>query len=151
MAGAGAFERDLDSLIVGGSCDAVVQETSLLSTGPTASEGYLSLVDAGHMAFSDLCSIDLGGLGAELAAREDANDLFLQQMLTLAVDGCDGYEPPPDLEGCGGAYLSPTVAAPILRELTAAFFDLHLKGEGPGVDADAHAELEVRAAEPPPG
>jgi pimeloyl-ACP methyl ester carboxylesterase len=144
MAGAAEFTRDLPSLVFGGSCDGVVTEESLLPTGPSASEGYLALVDGGHMAFSDLCQVDLGGLGDDLASREDANDLFLSQMLTLAVDGCPGYTPPPDLAGCGGTYLDVETSAPVLRYVTAAFFDEHLKASGAGVDASTYPSLEVR-------
>lgn len=144
MAGAGAFTRDLPSRIVGGSCDGVVPETSLRAEGPTASEGYLAVVDAGHMAFSDLCRVDLGAVGEALLARDDVSPLFARQMITLAVDGCPGYAPPEDLAGCGGAYPPAEDVDPAIRAVVTAFFDQHLYGRGDGVDAVSSATLEVR-------
>lgn len=133
MAGAAPFTRDLPSAVVGGSCDGVVPESSLVEAGATASEGYLSLVGAGHLAFSDLCRGGFRGLADAIAERDDANGLVLSGLATLATDGCPDGTPSEDLPTCD-AFLDLEVSSPILRHAVTAFFDLHLKEGGEGLD-----------------
>jgi dienelactone hydrolase len=143
MAGAGSFTTAIPTAVIGGSCDAIVPEAGeggLASAGATASEGYRSLLGAGHMAFADLCEADLGQLGEDLKTLPDANAFFIDQMLGLATDGCDGYAPPAEL-ACGDAYLDLAVSYPLLRDVVWRFFHKHLEGQGGGIDDAAYAEL----------
>lgn len=147
MGGSGTFDRDLPSAVIGGSCDGVVEEAGedgLAATGATASDGYFSLVGGGHMAFSDICKADLGAVGEQLSERDDANPLLIDQLLSLGVDGCEGYTPPDDLEGCGGSYLPFDVSEPILRHAVAVFFDEHLRAGTEGLADAGFAELVAR-------
>lgn len=142
MAGAGTFSRALPSAVIGGSCDAIVPESALLDAGATASEGYFSLRDAGHLAFSDLCDADLGAVAETLADRDDVNSLVLAQLGTLAVDGCPGASPQVTSDTCGEAWLDPAVAARSLRGAMTVFFDLHLSQRGPGLEGLSFPSLE---------
>lgn len=143
MAGAGLFERELPSAVIGGSCDGVVPEQGaggLAEAGLTASEGYWSLRGGGHMAFADICDAGLDSIAADLGAREDANGFFLDSMLQLATDGCAGYAPAPEL-ACGEAFLDLAVSAPLLRGAVTLFFDEHLQGAGGGLASLGAPEL----------
>lgn len=140
MAGAGTFERDLPSAVIGGSCDGIVGEADLVGSGDGASQGYFSLTAAGHLAFSDLCRADLGGLADQIAARPDANGLFLTGLRTLATDGCPGATPSASLETCD-TFLDLDTSGPILRHAVTVFFDEHMLGSGPGLEAATFPEL----------
>lgn len=144
MAGGDDFTRDLPTAIIGGSCDGVVTETSLLASGPTTTDGYWSLAGAGHLAFSDLCKVDMGEVGAQLSERDDANALFISQLATLGTDGCPGYPPKDTVETCeASAFLDLETSETIMKYAVTAFFDQKLKAAGPGLAADTYAELTV--------
>lgn len=131
MAGAGTLTRDLPSVVFGGSCDGVVPESSLLDAGPSFRDGYWSLEDAGHLAFSDLCQVDLGAIADQLATRDDANGLFLAQLRALGTDGCPNATP--TVDSCT-TFMAPEVYEPLTRAFVTRFFDGVFRG-GPGVDA----------------
>jgi predicted dienelactone hydrolase len=144
LAGSGTFEADIPSAVLGGSCDGVVPEAGeggLLESGLSATGGYGSIAGAGHLAFSDLCELDLGALGAQIAAREDANGLFLDGLIQLGTDGCPQGQPSPSLPECSAGFLDLDVSTPLLRWSVAAFFDEHLRGAGPGLAAASFPEL----------
>jgi pimeloyl-ACP methyl ester carboxylesterase len=144
MAGAGPFEADIPSAVLGGSCDGVVPEAGeggLAESGLTASAGYGSIAGAGHLAFSDLCELDLGALGAQIGERDDANGLFLDGLIQLGTDGCPGGQPADTLPACADGFLDLDVSTPLLRWTVAAFFDEHLRDAGPGLAAASFPEL----------
>lgn len=140
LGGADAFSRDVPSAVIGGSCDAIIREPALIDDGATTSEGYYSLRDAGHLAFSDLCRIDLGELGAVIEARDDASAL-VAGLISLGTDGCPGYEPTVNLETCGDTFLDLDRSDLILKHAVTAFFDAHLRGEGGGLSTLTYPEL----------
>ena len=135
MAGAGALSVSTPSTVIGGSCDAIVPEAGeggLQANGATATEGYWSLAGGGHMAFADLCKLDLGTVGEQIKALDGSIGFFIDQMLGLATDGCADFVPSPDL-ACGETYLDLAVSDPILLASVTLFFDQHLKASGDGM------------------
>lgn len=145
LAGGNELTRDIPSAMIGGACDAVVQESQLVDAGPTFRDGYWSLLDAGHLAFSDLCRVDMGAVAAELSERDDANALFISQLASLGTDGCPGYTPSEDVETCEATtFLDQDDADRILSGAATRFFDAALKGTGDGVSASASATLVKR-------
>lgn len=141
MAGAGEFTTDVPTAVIGGSCDATVDEAGLKPSGATASEGYWSVTGAGHLAFSDLCRADLGPLAEQIGARDDANAFTLNFLGSLATDGCPGATPPANETCDAEAYLDLEVSYPILRAAVTVFFDEHLKGTGGGLSSLDFPEL----------
>ncbi|MCB9665539.1 MAG: hypothetical protein H6732_15620 [Alphaproteobacteria bacterium] len=144
LAGAGTFTRSLPSGVIGGSCDGIVAEADLQAVGPSTSDGYWSIPGAGHLAFSDLCAVDLGALADELEARDDANGLYLFGLRALAVDGCPDVTPRVEDPACEGAFLPLARTDAVLEVAVPAFFDAHLKGAGDGLGADLSADLVRR-------
>lgn len=140
LAGSGAFTRDLPSAVIGGSCDAIVREEGLSEAGATASQGYYSIVDAGHLAFSDLCIADLGTLADQIGERDDANPFFILGMRSLATDGCPTATP--TVDGCD-TFLDLDTSGEILRHSITVFFDETLKRTGPGLDEAAFDVLKA--------
>lgn len=134
-------------LLMGGSCDAFATDASM-QAARDATDGHSTLVelqDAGHLAFSDLCQLDLLGLAATvLAPREDVNQALLAQLVGLASDGCPGAVPEPALEACGETYLPLDTSAPIVRWGSTVFLDQALKGAGEGIGTSPYAEASVR-------
>lgn len=135
MAGAGELTVSTPSTVIGGNCDGIVPEAGeggLAASGATSTEGYWSLAGGGHMAFADLCKLDLGTVGAQIKELDGSIGFFIDQMLGLATDGCAGFFPSPDL-ACGESYLDLAVSDPILRASVTLFFDQHLKASGEGM------------------
>lgn len=149
MAGAGPVERDVPVVVLDGTCDGVVPVSSTTAAAEASTDATLvHLVGAGHLAFADLCAVDLGALAEDvLAPREDVNATLLEQLLALGTDGCPGYAPPVDRPECAEAWLPLETSAPIVRHLVTVAFDQHLRGEGPGVSGAAFAEIEVVGAD----
>lgn len=141
LAGSGAFTRELPSAVIGGSCDGIVKEPGLAETGATSSQGYWSLAGAGHLAFSDLCAVDLGDLADRIEVLDDANALFLFGLRALAVDGCPGASPLVQDATCTDGFLPLESSDEALRYAIPAFFDQTLLGEGEGIEAGVVAEL----------
>ncbi len=136
MASAVTISRtDASVLTLGGSCDPYADNAA---TSEALDQGQLlQLVDAGHMAFSDLCRMDVVGLAdTYLAGRDDLNELWVDQLVELASNGCPGATPPEDLDGCGGAFMDLDRSDAILTTAATLFFDQALRGEGAGVTAD---------------
>ena len=82
-----------------------------------------------------------------LADRDDLNTTIYDMLLSLATDGCDGYVPSVSSDDCQDAYLDMPTAHASIRGAATAFFDLHLKDEGEGIDVAADPVLSSPAAE----
>ena len=128
MAGGDAVTRaDVAVQRWAGSCDGIVPETSSADAQAASVVGdYLVLSDAGHLAFSDLCALDLGGLIDELTLRDDVSDIFLDQARQLAIDGCPGAAPVP---GLCDAFLPLDDSEPLLEDGLSGFFGAALRGD----------------------
>ena len=144
MAAGAAPDRDVPVLLLGGTCDSFATEASMLAAREQLSDGRLLLIHgAGHLAFSDLCELDLKTLADTLlVGRDDVNEALLGQLVNLASDGCPGVTPlVPD---CGDAYLPLTDSDPIIRHYSTVFFDTILKAEGPGTQAEVYPAGDLR-------
>ncbi len=142
MAIPAGVERDVPFASFGGSCDAFADPSD---TSDAMDAGlYLQLAGAGHMAFTDLCQMQVTELAEQhFAGRDDLNETWYAQLLELATSGC-AEALPPALEGCEGGYLDLDVSAEIIRYASTSFFDeALLAGTGP-IDG-AYAQLAVEA------
>ena len=132
MAMSAGPSRDVPALLMDGSCDGFVPTESV----DAAAEGLLDgqrvrVLGAGHLAFSDICQLDLAGLAEEvLADRDDLNVFYYDSLLSLGTDGCPGAEPIVDRPECTDSFLDLETSAEIIRYYGAAFFDAELKGTG---------------------
>lgn len=146
MAGYGAPSRDVPTLLMGGTCDTFARDGDATAAVDDLQDGALvRILDAGHLAFSDLCALDLAGLADRwLADREDLNPTFYDLLLQLASDGCPGATPDP--EACDAtAYLDLGVSAPIVRHYATVFFDAELRGSGEGPTDAVFPDAELLA------
>ncbi len=129
MAGNGTVARNVPVLVAGGTCDVTMPfEETEASAEALQQAALLSLTGAGHLAFTDLCDLELGALADEvLAPRDDINSLWLEQLRGLAVDGCP-YEPPPiESADCEGAFWPLDESQLALRHYATLFFDVNLR------------------------
>jgi dienelactone hydrolase len=149
MAGYGAPSRDVPTLLMGGTCDSFALDAESQAARDELADGALvRILDAGHLAFSDLCALDLAGSADEwLAGRDDLNPTFYDLLLQLATDGCpDAAKPQSDI--CDASdFLPLETSAPIIRHYATVFFDQELKGEGGGVTGDVFPEAELSRAD----
>ena len=147
MGGAAETARDVPALLLAGSCDAMFTMDDMEEIFEGLADGQIvEILGAGHLAFTDLCTLDLAAFATEvLAPRDDINMLFLDSLVELAIDGCPGYlhDPPPS-DDCADGYLPVETSSPIVRHYVTAFFDQQLRGTGPGVQAGVFADAEVR-------
>lgn len=140
MAGGGAVDRDVPSLMLAADCDGIVGYDGLRSAA-ISSPGMdlLTIEGAGHLAFSDLCVLDLEALYDDyLADRDDINATFADLFLGLGIDGCPGHTPP--IAECGASWLPLEVSTPIARHYATVFFDAELYGGGAGVSGGVFPE-----------
>ncbi len=140
MAAPGLPERG-PGLVMGASCDGFVAIDDVRAAGES---GEVVVIEgAGHLAFSDMCELDLVGLAETLLApRDDVNQALLAQFLALASDGCAGSVPSEEV--CAATeYLPLETSDPIVRHYATVFFDYTLNGAGDGVRAGAYDEAEV--------
>ena len=147
LAGAGETTRDVPGLFVGASCDAMFTMEELEAAYELLPGGQMvEILGAGHLAFTHLCQLQLGALADDvLAPREDVNQLFLDQLYALAVDGCPEYPPSePMTDDCADGYLPLETSYPIIRHYTTVFLDQQLRGNGAGVEAGVFPEAVVR-------
>jgi dienelactone hydrolase len=147
MGGAGDTARDVPVLLLGGGCDALFTMEQLEDVqGATADATLVDIEAAGHLAFTDMCAIDLAGFAEEyLAPRDDMNEMLVAQLMQLTVDGCPGLVPdPPPAEECADDYLALETSTPIVRHYATVFIDQQLRGTGPGVVAGVFPEADVR-------
>jgi dienelactone hydrolase len=129
MAG-GDATGGLPTLRLAGTCDAIVpaDASAAAHAASPAADGYLEVLGAGHLAFSDLCTLELGRIADEVfAPRDDVSDVFLAQLRALGTDGCPGSVAPEGLRDCE-ALLPLERSDELLRGLTAAFLDRELRG-----------------------
>ena len=79
-------------MVMAGTCDAMVTADILESayeTMPTA--GFARFRGAGHLAFSDLCDLDMGTFAEEhLLPRDDINAFFLDSLVDSPQTGVQG-------------------------------------------------------------
>ena len=145
MAAPPAVQRDVPVLLMDGTCDTIIPEEDVLPSFGGLQDGVrVALVGAGHLAFSDLCALDMGTIADEhLAPRDDVNGAILGSLVQLATDGCPGGAPP-DRPECADGFLPLEVSAPVVRAAATAFFDAALAGSGPGVLDDYGAGVEVQ-------
>ena len=145
MAAPASTERAVPTLLLDGTCDGVIPTESVDEAFATLAEGErVRILGAGHLAFSDLCTLELGRLANELlAGRDDVNESLLPQLVALGTDGCPGVTPTVEREECADAWLPLETSEPVIRHMSTVFFDAHLKGEGPGVQAGVFSVTEV--------
>lgn len=143
MAGGSAVTRDVPTLFLAGSCDSypALEAVEASASGTTQAQ-LLAITGAGHLAFSDLCELDLAGFGEEyLEGREDVNTATYESLVALATDGCPGRVPQ-ESTGCE-AFLDLSVSDPIIRHSATVFLDQVLMGRGEGIQAGVFPEAEL--------
>lgn len=140
---AGGASTTSPSLFMDGSCDAYATEESIFAAAAASTDAdAISIQGAGHLAFSDLCQLELGTLANEvLIGRDDVNTLLLEQLLDLATSGCPDGNPPADRAECANGFLDLSVSAPIVRYYSTVFFDQQLYGKGSGVTGGVYPEV----------
>jgi predicted dienelactone hydrolase len=143
MAGGDAGTSDTPTLRLAGTCDGIVPASGSAdahaASGPA--DTYVEVVGAGHLAFSDLCALDLGQLAEDvLFGRDDLNTVLVDQLAALGTDGCAGYAP--TVPDCGPP-LSPEDADEPLRAATSAFLEGVLAGAPPADPTVGSPSLRV--------
>lgn len=129
MAGGGPPDTDVPLLRIDGSCDGFVPAAAPESIDGRADATFVTVHGAGHLAFSDLCELDIAGFAAEfLDPRDDLNGALYPQLKGLGTDGCAAAMPQVESEDCGGEFLPLDVSHEIIRHHTTVFFDDVLKG-----------------------
>jgi predicted dienelactone hydrolase len=144
MAGGDATTGDTPTLRLAGTCDGIVPASGSAAAhaASTPADVYVEVVGAGHLAFSDLCALDLGGVAEDvLLGRDDLNDVLVDQLVLLGTDGCAGAAP--TVPDCGDP-LPAEDAARALRASTAAFLEAALSGATPADPTAGYAELVAR-------
>jgi predicted dienelactone hydrolase len=133
MAAPGVVERDVPTALFNGTCDGIIPYADVAAGLPALANGVqVDLLGAGHLAFSDLCALELGRLAEEkLAGRDDLNPALYGGLVQLATDGCDGYAPTVGRDECPGSFLANATSAPLVRGVVTDFFDQHLRGAEP--------------------
>jgi len=128
LAGGGAVTRDVPVMRVDGSCDGFIPSSGESGLDLMMDGSVVEILGAGHLAFTDLCALDLGTLADEIVApRDDANATFLTQLRGLAVDGCPDEPPLVSADGCEQAFLDLDVSDEIVRFYATQFLDQQLK------------------------
>lgn len=136
-------------MLMNGDCDAFAGEDSVGAAYSSLAQGaWVSLPTAGHLAFSDLCGLELAALAdALLADREDLNNTLYGLLRQLATDGCPEGEPPATCPT--DTYGDLGEAQEVVRHFSTRWFDLTLRGQGEALDAGlpagaAFAGVEVQ-------
>ncbi len=142
-----AHADDRPTMFLAGSCDFAAESDEVAETAATMTDAVtVELLGAGHMAFTDLCTLGLQDFADEvLWARPDVNATTLQGLLDLANSGCPAPAPPPtiDGEGCETEWMPLSESEPIIRHYLTTFFDFHLKGEGEALAEDVFSGARV--------
>ena len=129
MAGGGPPDVDVPLLRIDGSCDGFVPAASPESINGRAGATFVTVHGAGHLAFSDLCDLEIADFAAEfLDSRDDLNAVLYPQLKGLGTDGCEGASPQVFSEDCDEAFLSLDRSDEIVRHYTTVFFDAVLRG-----------------------
>jgi dienelactone hydrolase len=134
MAGTGAISREVPVMVMAGTCDSIVEAEALESAWsnmPLA--GLARFRGAGHLAFSNICDLDMGTFAeTHLLPREDVNSFFLESLVDLGTDGCPGEErEEPFSEDCAAGYQDLAVSQRGIRHLVTRFFDEALTDGNP--------------------
>ena len=142
MAGGDAVDRDVPVAVLGGTCDGFADPDGLAEAAAGTDGAQLGLITgAGHLAFADLCDLDLGGLAETwLLGRDDLNEAYIDGLLALGTDGCPGATP--TAADCT-SFLDLETSAPIVRHVSTAFFDTALRGQDTALGSDAYPALVV--------
>lgn len=145
MAGGDAV-MDLPTAFLAGSCDPFPGMPAVQASVAASSDASLvTLVGSGHLAFTDLCTLDLAGLAAEyLEGRDDLNQALYEGLLQLATSGCPGAAPDPDLGEECTTYLPLQDSAPIVRHYATVHLDAVLSGQGAGVQGGVYDAAQVQ-------
>jgi predicted dienelactone hydrolase len=129
MAGGSVPDREVPTLRMDGSCDGFVPAAEPSTVDGRLDATFVTVVGAGHLAFSDLCELDINGFADEfLEGRDDLNALLYPQLRGLGTDGCGGAEPQVEDEGCDPDFLALADSDAIVRHSATVFFDRVLKG-----------------------
>ncbi len=129
MAGGGPPDVEVPLLRIDGSCDGFVPAAVPESIDGQADAAFVTIQGAGHLAFSDLCSLDIAGFAEEfLDSRDDLNAVLYPQLKGLGTDGCESALPQVSSDDCPDAFLSLAESDEIVRYHTTIFFDRVLKG-----------------------
>ena len=147
MGGAAETARDVPTMLMGATCDGMFEmETMEEIHGSLADGALLEIRAAGHLAFTDLCALELGAFAETyLEPRDDINPLFLDSLVLLAIDGCPDIVPEtPPTDECTDGYLPLETSRPIVRHYATAFFDQHLRGSTQPLVPDAFPDATLR-------
>ena len=129
MAGGSVPAREVETLRMDGSCDGFVPAASPTIVEGRPLAGFVMLEGAGHLAFSDLCSLDIGGFAERfLEGREDLNSALFPQLRSLGTDGCAGVQPIVVDESCADGFMPLETSDLIMKYHSTVFFDRVLKG-----------------------
>jgi hypothetical protein len=143
MAAPATSPRDVPQALVSGTCDAIVEDAAIAEAAGAAGVTLVRVRGAGHLAFSDLCGLELASLAEQLLApRDDLNPTLYRSLLQLATDGCPGFAPAPAL-ACGDAYLPLEEGWSVTRDVATRFFDAALRGQGEGLVVEERGALSV--------
>lgn len=125
MAGGGPISRDVPVVFLDGTCDGVVPTSSTTQAAATSTNAEMvHILGAGHLAFSDLCTLDLGGLARDLLVdRDDINEALLPQLIALGTDGCPDYTPTVSRDECTDEWLPLETSAPLVRGVVTLALD----------------------------
>ena len=138
MAGGVALTSDIPGAVVGGSCDAYFPQEQLATVA--GSRPLIEIAGAGHLAFSDICPLNLVDLATPVESRDDRNQLWLDFYVSLARSGCPGETP--TMDGCD-AYLPLDPSAAIRDAYATETFDAALYGTGDGPTAGQFPEATL--------
>jgi len=144
MAGGTEVTRDVPVLRMAGECDGVVLASDSADSHAISTDDiYLEITGAGHLAFSDMCDIELGRLADELlTGRDDLNGTVNDLLLDLAVDGCADSAPLSTVCGAG-EFLNLGVSNDIINHYATVFLDEVLYRSGPGVETGLFGEAVI--------
>lgn len=151
--------RTVPTLMMGGTCDSYMAssdggaltatpEDNLDAARASITDGRIAkFTGGGHLIFSDLCDLELGSfIEDRLAHRDDVNATYLDLLTQLATNGCPGEAVDPllaEIDDCVEGYGDLALAQVGVRGLATVFFDVELKGEGDGLDAQSFEEVSV--------
>jgi len=132
MAGGSVPVREVPTLRMDGSCDGFVAAASPTSVDGRPLAEFVTVHGAGHLAFSDLCALDIAGFADRfLEGRDDLNNLLYSQLRGLGTDGCESAEPQLESDDCDGVFLPLEDSDVIVRYYSTVFFDRSLKSLEP--------------------
>lgn len=140
LAGGGVPARDVATLRMDGSCDGFVPAADPSSVDGVPGAEFVTVHGAGHLAFTNLCELDINGFADRfLEGRDDLNGILYPQLKGLGTDGCMGAEPQVESDDCSGSFLPIDDSESIIRYHTTVFFDRELKG----VESDETRDFEA--------